>query len=930
MSTLDSLPILPDDLQGAPIVLSPSAPVSTPSSASNPTPSSANPTPGFPVSPPPPAHEPHDSTENDPPRDEIRRDEMRRDTGENRSDAPSSKTDPRKSTNPARAKALWSDSPEPRDVSAQPVSHRKSDEPGQSDEPDRAADLTGGKHLGVQQLFGGEHLTEDQQGSGEAAQTELFETNPPPWELAVEDDVLLASIVFSRSPHGPYDYRIPDSLREELKPGMRVGVPLGHRKKPTPGWCVAVKEGKAVHRKLRDVAECIDESPLCDASLVRLVMWMSHYYQVPAGQVFDTLIPSSVRTAAGTKQTTYFTPAKQVTDAEIEKLPAKQQAVMRFLVSSNRPMTSAELAVAAKCTEDPIRRLKKKNLIVPEVRREMHSGIRILAQTNDGEAERTHELTEQQTAALERITAAVDSGRGRTLLLHGVTGSGKTEVYIRAIEHVVSQAGSAIVMVPEISLTPQTRGRFESRFPAVAVLHSQMSPSERHFQWQRIRRGEVQVVIGPRSAVFAPLPNLGLIVLDEEHDTSFKQDSQPRYHARKVAHARAMSLGVPLLLGSATPSMEAWHATQSGHAELISMPDRVAGRPMPDVQLVDLRVRDDRAGGGAISRPLKRAVDETLREKGQAILLLNRRGFATTIQCPACGHVVACPDCDMPLTHHRDGGKAMCHYCDYTIGTPPWCPACRFDGIRYGGLGTQKLEVEAKAKFPDAKIARMDGDTMKRPGSHQRVLSEFRSGEIDILLGTQMIAKGLDFPNVLLVGVINADSALHFPDFRAAERTFQLVTQVAGRTGRGDRGGRVIVQTFTPEHPAIQAASRHDYFKFVEEEMVNRRKFNYPPLGSVARIIIRGPVEEKTEDVADSILTRLESARDLLKSEVRILGPAPPPIVRLRGKYRFHLLLQATESAVVGEVIRRALADFKTDPKEEIEYLIDIDPVNLL
>ncbi|SMP51898.1 replication restart DNA helicase PriA [Neorhodopirellula lusitana] len=780
------------------------------------------------------------------------------------------------------------------------------------------------------ELFPPEPFKSQEEPSADAAQTELFETNPPPWELAVEDDVLLASIVFSKSPHGPYDYRIPDSLREDLKPGMRVGVPLGHRKKSTLGWCVAVKEGSAAHRKLRDVAELLDDTPLCDAALVRLVMWMGHYYQVPAGQVFDTLIPSSVRAGAGTRQTTYFTPAKDLTDEQISKLPAKQQAVVRLLISSGKPTTAAELAVAVGCTEDPIRRLRKKEILIPEVRREMHSNIRILAQHNDGERKQKLELTEQQQAALERINTAVDSGRGRTLLLHGVTGSGKTEVYIKAIEHVVSQAGSAIVMVPEISLTPQTRGRFESRFDSVAVLHSQMSPSERHYHWQRIRRGEVQVVIGPRSAVFAPLPNLGLIVLDEEHDTSFKQDSQPRYHARKVAHARAMALGIPLLLGSATPSMEAWHASQCGHAELISMPNRVANRPMPDVQLVDLRIRDERGGSGAISRPLHAAVLETIRDKGQAILLLNRRGFATTIQCPSCGHVVACPDCDMPLTHHRDGGKAMCHYCDYTIGTPPWCPACRFDGIRYGGLGTQKLEMEAKAKFPNARIARMDSDTMKRPGSHQRVLSEFRNGDIDMLLGTQMIAKGLDFPNVLLVGVINADSALHFPDFRAAERTFQLVTQVAGRTGRGDRGGRVIVQTFTPEHPAIQAASRHDYHKFVEEEMVNRRKFNYPPLGSVARIIIRGPLEDKTEAVADGILARLESARDLLGSEVRILGPAPPPIGRLRGKYRFHLLLQATEAAVVGETIRRALADFKTDPKDEIEFLVDIDPVNLL
>jgi primosomal protein N' (replication factor Y) len=550
-------------------------------------------------------------------------------------------------------------------------------------------------------------------------------------------------------------------------------------------------------------------------------------------------------------------------------------------------------------------------------------------QVDDGETQTTHELTAQQSAALAQIVTGLDSAKAETFLLHGVTGSGKTEVYIRAIQHTVRFGRSAIVLVPEISLTPQTRGRFERRFRSVAVLHSQMTPAERHYQWQRIRSGDVQVVVGPRSAVFAPLPRLGLIIIDEEHDSSFKQDSQPRYHARKVAHARASSLGIPLVLGTATPSLESWHATATGHAQLIRMPARINDRPMPEVQLVDLRVRDDRTSG-AISRPLHAAVQQTLDEQGQVILLLNRRGFATTIQCPACGHVVACPDCDMPLTHHRDGGKAICHYCDYTIPTPPWCPACRFDGIRYGGLGTQRLEVEVKARFPDARIARMDSDTMRRPGSHQRVLSAFRSGEVDLLLGTQMIAKGLDFPNVLLVGVINADSALHFPDFRAAERTFQLVTQVAGRTGRGHRGGRVIVQTFSPEHPAIQAASHHDYEQFAKTEMVHRSKFNYPPLGSVGRIIIRGGVEEVTEAVADSLLSRLEAARQSLGVEVRILGPAPPPISKLRGKYRFHILLQSSLAAELGETIRRATESFTIAEKDDVQYVIDIDPLDML
>ena len=766
--------------------------------------------------------------------------------------------------------------------------------------------------------------------SSKSHQTELFETDVPPWEMASETSIATATIVFSEAPHGPYDYRVPDSMREKLQIGMRVHVPLGRRRKPIIGWCTKIDLDAKAQRSLRDIAEIIDDSPLCNASLVRLVLWMSHYYQAPAGQVFDTLIPSSVRSNAGTREKTYFHPRMEsLDDATINRLPKKQQAVIRHLITAGRPLTAVQLMAEAGCTQDPIRRLQKKGLLKPEIRREMTTSNPTRWQVSDGETERSLTLTEDQTHALDRITSAVDSGQGKTLVLHGVTGSGKTEVYIRAIEHLVRFGRGAIVLVPEISLTPQTRGRFERRFQSVAVLHSQMSPAERHFQWQRIRSGEVQVVIGPRSAVFAPLPRLGLIILDEEHDSSFKQDTQPRYHARKVAHARAMSLGIPLVLGSATPSLESWQATQTGHAEMVPLPSRVNELPMPNVQLVDLRVKDDRSSG-AISRPLHVALRETLKNQGQTILLLNRRGFATTIQCPACGDVVTCPDCDLPLTHHRDGSKAICHYCDFKIPTPPACPACHFDGIRYGGLGTQRLEAEVKAKFPEARIARMDSDTMRRPGSHQKVLSMFRRGDIDVLLGTQMIAKGLDFPNVLLVGVINADSALHFPDFRASERTFQLVTQVAGRTGRGDRSGRVIVQTFSPEHPAIQAASRHDYHQFAKDEMVVRRRFSYPPCGSVARIIIRGSVEEVTEAVADSLLTQLDAARKQLGYEIRLLGPAPPPISKLRAKYRFHILLQSTNAEHLGSTIRRATESFTIAEKDDVQYVVDIDPMDML
>ena len=615
-------------------------------------------------------------------------------------------------------------------------------------------------------------------------------------------------------------------------------------------------------------------------------------------------------------------------ESAVETLPVKQKAALLHLIAAARAMTTVELATLAECTDDPIRQLRKKGFINSEVKRVFDVGGPVHRKPSDEDLRKV-EPTPEQREALIKIFKAVDAGGPHNLLLHGVTGSGKTEVYIRAIEYVRKFGRQAIVLVPEISLTPQTRQRFEDRFESVAVLHSQMSPSERHYHWQRIASGEVHVVIGPRSAIFAPLPNLGLIVIDEEHDSSFKQDSIPRYHARDVARRRAAIDGIPLVLGSATPSLETWYAAKTGRATYVPLAKRVEDRPMPDVQLIDLRMKDLR-GGGSLSRPLQAAIQQTIAEKGQTILLLNRRGFATSIQCPACGHVVGCPDCDMPLTHHRDGSKAVCHYCDYQIPTPPWCPECKFDGIRYGGLGTQRLEVEVKARFPEAKIARMDSDTMRKAGSHERVLSSFRKGEVEILLGTQMIAKGLDFPNVLLVGVINADSALHFPDFRAAERTFQLVTQVAGRTGRGDRGGKVLVQTYTPEHFAIEAASHHDFEKFAALELEQRKKYAYPPHGRVARIIIRGSNENQTEAFAESLAERLEAVRTLKGAEVRILGPAPPPMSRLRGKFRFHILMQCGDASVLGAVIRRVREDIKPPAKTDIQYVVDIDPMDMM
>jgi primosomal protein N' (replication factor Y) len=457
-----------------------------------------------------------------------------------------------------------------------------------------------------------------------------------------------------------------------------------------------------------------------------------------------------------------------------------------------------------------------------------------------------------------------------------------------------------------------------------------LSDAERHGHWQRIAAGDVSVVVGARSAIFAPTPHLGLIVLDEEHETSFKQESAPRYHARDVAVARATAEEIPLVLGSATPSLESWQRAQSGAYTLVEMPRRVLDRPMPAVGTIDLRGQQARGGlsRGAISRQMLAAVSAALDAGGQVILLLNRRGFSTHIQCPACGHVVRCPECDIALTHHRTEEIALCHYCDYEVPAPTKCPACSFAGIRYWGLGTQRLEAEVRARFPNVLAIRMDTDAMQAPGSHERALSAFRSGKVRILLGTQMIAKGLDFPNVTLVGVINADTALHLPDFRAAERTFQLVTQVAGRTGRGPKGGRVLVQTFSPDHPAIQAAVRHDYAAFAAGELPMRQMLCYPPFASMVRLVVRGPSEPIVAEFASYIVERLAAALAQRQAGARVLGPAPCPFARLRGKYRFQIQVQGPEGEPLRAAVRQATAGL--EPPEDVQWIVDVDPVEML
>ena len=756
-------------------------------------------------------------------------------------------------------------------------------------------------------------------------QQNLFETEPAPWELDDQEESRVATVVFPEGVAGEFDYLIPNALEAKAVPGIRVKVPLGRGNRTVTAYCVDVQT-KRTSRKLKELAEIIDEHRLLSPSMLQLTQWMSQYYVASWGRTIEAVLPAGVRGQSGTRERIFLSVSERIRNRLDEfNLPPKQLAAMKILAAATEPMTVDELAKAAQCTTGPITSLRRKELVEESTRR-IHG---IQPTSPQREKPELVELNEEQQKALEQITHAIDNRSHETFLLHGVTGSGKTEVYIRAIEKVIQFGQQAIVLVPEISLTPQTRRRFQSRFDNVAVLHSVLSDAERHWFWKEIASGKVQVVVGARSALFAPTPNLGLIVIDEEHDGSFKQDSLPRYHARDVAQKRAELEEIPLVLGTATPALESWQAANDGRFRLISMPNRVSELPLPAVHVVDLR--DDfrkHIYRGGIGRDLNLAMKKTLKEGGQIILLLNRRGFSTHIQCPSCGEVVKCKDCDIALTHHRDVEKVICHYCDYETSRPIKCPSCKFEGIRFSGLGTQRLEAEVRSQFPNVECIRMDSDTMRRPGSHEEALSQFRFGKAKILLGTQMIAKGLDFPNVMLVGVINADTGLHLPDFRASERAFQLVTQVAGRTGRSERGGQVLVQSFNPDHPAIRAAKQHDYVMFANGELPQRKMFGYPPYGSMVRIVVRGEQEALTNDFAEAISEQIQEAFPQGSSSYRLLGPAPAPISRIRGLYRFHMIVQAPDLDAIRPKMLELVKSTKTP--DSVQWIIDVDPSDML
>ena len=746
-----------------------------------------------------------------------------------------------------------------------------------------------------------------------------------------------------------FDYSIPSELAGQIDVGSRVQVPFGARK--ILGVVTALAE-ESGHANLKPILKVIGAQTLVTPKVLQLARWIGEYYCCAPETALKSVLPEAVRKEDASWRERLLVRALPLS-GEFPKLPKRQQEVWN-IVEERREVLLSELVELAETTAATVRKLEDRGLvsITNEIsERDPYAKEIILAS-------QPLVVNPAQAIALEKIKAAMDlkNAEGRiknaeavegkpstfnlqpsTFLLHGVTGSGKTEIYLQAIAHALEKGQGAIVLVPEISLTPQTVERFKARFSSgklqtlVAVLHSHLSAGERHDEWHKIRQGRARIVIGARSAIFAPVEPLGLIIVDEEHESTYKQEESPRYHARDVAVMRGQMENAVVVLGSATPSLESFYNCKKGKFALLDLPERVDNQKMPHVRVVDMRQAAYKEKGPPIFSPqLKEAITQRLEKGEQTILFLNRRGYSTSLQCPKCGHVCECPNCSISLTYHRPEQKLSCHICGHNERVPNVCPneKCKNPAIRFAGTGTQKVEDILGKLFPRARVRRMDADVMKKKDDYRQVLDAFKHGEIDILIGTQMIAKGLHFPNVTLVGIIYADMALHQPDFRAGERTFQLLTQVAGRAGRGDVEGEVFVQAFTPFHPAIQFARRHDFVGFFDQELEFREQLKYPPFSRIALLTLKGRNEEKVKFSAEHLKRSLEkiSAADGFR-DLNISGPAAAPLARAENLYRFQIMLRTRAMSRLSQSLAKMVATLVLP--DDVTLAVDIDPVNL-
>ena len=720
-----------------------------------------------------------------------------------------------------------------------------------------------------------------------------------------------------------FDYLIPPELAGRVEVGTRVKVSFGRRQVL---GCVTALAESSTHDLLKPILKVIGAQSLVTPRVLELARWMADYYCCAPETALKSVLPDAVRKEKEGWRERLFVRVRSGAKG-IENL-TKRQTEIYHVIEEKRSVALQELLRLTGTTTQTVRKLEDKNFveIAPQIsERDPYANEQIVP---------TEPLTlnTEQAIALEKIK----EGDGEFFLLYGVTGSGKTEVYLQAIARALEEGKGAIVLVPEISLTPQTVERFKARFNSgplqtlVAVLHSHLSTGERHDEWHKIRQGRAKIVIGARSAIFAPVESLGLIIVDEEHENSYKQEESPRYHARDVAVVRGQRENATVVLGSATPSLESYHNVQRGKYTLLELPHRVDNKQMPLVRVLDMRTEKSKGDKGPpiFSQRLKDAIHHRLEQSEQVILFLNRRGFATSMQCPECGFVAECPNCSLSLTYHRRDQALRCHICGHGSRAPQRCPneKCGSPKIRFHGLGTEKVEDVLRKLFPDANVCRMDSDALKRKDDYRRILGDFRRGKIDILVGTQMIAKGLHFPRVTLVGIVYADTGLHLADFRAGERTFQLLTQVAGRAGRGDVEGEVVVQTFSPVHPAIQFARRHDFEGFYEAEMEFREQLSYPPYTRAALLTLRGRNEDKVKFSADHLKRELEKLV-IDFSELIIAGPAPAPLLRAENFYRYQIMLRLGQMSALSRRLA-AIAAALTLP-DDVILTIDIDPVNL-
>lgn len=724
-----------------------------------------------------------------------------------------------------------------------------------------------------------------------------------------------------------YTYGLTHEQAGQVEAGMRVAVPFAGRR--AVAVVVGTSETTDVSaKKLKAVTEVLDPEPIVDADLLELTRWMATYYACSWGEALAAVLPAALKRERGRRTVAVASPTESADEtalAELEEKYPKQHRMLRLLLQASGPIERAELLRKTNLSLSPLDTLIRKGLVqVDHVEPEPDQ---LLSGTGGQDRERPENLTDEQEHAVERMSEPLRAGEYSTFLLRGVTGSGKTEVYLRVIENALECGKGAIVLVPEIALTPQTVGWFRSRFGEVAVLHSRMTDAQRLDMWRRVRRGDARVVVGARSAIFAPVADLGVVVVDEEHEPSFKQGNVPRYHARDVAVVRARNANAVCILGSATPSLESWINVGRSRYERVDLLRRVHGGDLPPIQIVDMRKELAEVKRPTLfSRTLNGAIRETLDRGEQAILFLNRRGYSPVLWCQACSTTLTCESCAVPMNFHKRNGRLVCHTCCAERLPPKECPSCTAPSLRYLGMGSERVEEVLRELHPSARVGRMDSDTMVRREDYETTLDAFGRGELDVLVGTQMIAKGLDFPRVTLVGVVSADSTLHLPDFRASERTFQLLSQVAGRAGRGDLPGRIMVQTFSVDHPSVVQAARHDYETFVGIETEARSELGYPPFGRLVRVVLEDEDEARARGAGEALAEAL--FEKFASTGVVVLGPAPAPLAKVRDRFRFHLLLKAGEGTSLAEP--RAMLVAAAARGQRPRITIDVDPVSMM